>query len=136
MVIARILLLCCLLPACAFAADARSKFREIWQDEWEWRLQQMPLFATSVGVHTYDDRLGEVSPAAQQERLVHWRKVLAALDRVKQADLGGATQVDYAIYRAQIESFIANIELGSPEMPMNSDSAFWSDLAMLPLFIG
>ena len=132
MVIARILLLCCLLPACAFAADARSKFREIWQDEWEWRLQQMPLFATSVGVHTYDDRLGEVSPAAQQERLVHWRKVLAALDRVKQADLGGATQVDYAIYRAQIESFIANIELGSPEMPMNSDSAFWSDLAMLP----
>ena len=132
MVIARILLLCCLLPACAFAADARSKFREIWQDEWEWRLQQMPLFATSVGVHTYDDRLGEVSPAAQQERLVHWRKVLAALDRVKQADLGGAAQVDYAIYRAQIESFIANIELGSPEMPMNSDSAFWSDLAMLP----
>ena len=132
MVIARILLLCCLLPACALAADARSKFREIWQDEWEWRLQQMPLFATSVGVHTYDDRLGDVRPAVQQQRLEHWRKVLQDLDRVKPDDLDGSAQVDYAIYRAQIESFIANIELGSPEMPMNSDSAFWSDLAMLP----
>ena len=132
MVIARILLLCCLLPACALAADARSKFREIWQDEWEWRLQQMPLFATSVGVHTYDDRLGDVRPAVQQQRLEHWRNVLQDLDRVKPDDLDGSAQVDYAIYRAQIESFIANIELGSPEMPMNSDSAFWSDLAMLP----
>ncbi len=132
MAIARFLLLLCLLPACAFAADARSKFREIWQDEWEWRLQQMPLYATSVGVHGYDDRLGDVRPAAQQERLAYWRKVLAALDRVKRDDLGAAAQIDYAIYRAQIESYIANIELGSPEMPMNSDSAFWSDLAMLP----
>ena len=132
MAIARFLLLFCLLPACAFAADARSKFREIWQDEWEWRLQQMPLYATSVGVHSYDDRLGDVRPTAQKERLAYWRKVLAALDRIKRDDLGAAAQVDYAIYRAQIQSYIANIELGSPEMPMNSDSAFWSDLALLP----
>lgn len=132
MTFARLLLLCCLMPVAALAADARSTFRETWQDEWEWRLQQMPLLATSVGVHTYDDRLGDVSPAAQQVRLARWRKVLAALDRIRREELDGTAQVDYAIYRAQIESFIAGIELGSPEMPMNSDSAFWTDLALLP----
>lgn len=126
-----LLLLFCLLAWPALAQDARSRFREIWQDEWEWRLREMPLLATSVGVHAHDDRLGEVGTAAQQRRLEHWRGVREALARVDVHRLDAQTQVDFAIYRAQIDSLIANIELGSPQMPLNSDSAFYSDLAFL-----
>lgn len=114
------------------ADDSRARFREIWQTEWAWRLQQMPLLATSVGVHDYDDQLGAVAPPAQARRLRHWRKVLSQLDAIDAAQLGGSERVDYLIYRAQIESLAANIELGSAEMPMTSDSSFYSDLAMLP----
>lgn len=125
------LLLCC-LPLLASASGPRGRFRDIWQAEWAWRLQQQPQFATSVGVHAYDDKLGEVGPDAQQYRLEYWRAVLAQLDRIAPDKLDGATRIDYLIYRAQIESFIGNIELGSSEMPLNSDSAFYTDLAFLP----
>ena len=125
------LLLCC-LPLLASASGPRVRFRDIWQAEWAWRLQQQPQFATSVGVHAYDDKLGEVGPDAQQYRLEYWRAVLTQLDRIAPDKLDGATRIDYLIYRAQIESFIGNIELGSSEMPLNSDSAFYTDLAFLP----
>lgn len=90
-------LLCC-LPLLA-AADPRSRFRDIWQAEWAWRLQQQPQLATSVGVHAYDARLGEVGPGAQQYRLEYWRAVLAQLDRLDTARLDGSSRIDYLIYR-------------------------------------
>lgn len=127
-----LLLCCCLLSFSAQGVDPRSQFRSIWQDEWEWRLREFPQLATSVGEHRYDDRLGEVGPRAQRRRLKHWREVHDALERVDPRRLDAAAQVDYAIYLAQIESSIANIELGSQQMPLNSDSAFYTDLAMLP----
>ncbi len=116
----------------ASASDQRSRFRDIWQGEWGWRLAQFPQLATSVGVHVYDHRLGEVGPEAQAERLQYWRKVRDRLAQIQPQRLDASARIDYLIYRAQIESFIANIELGSPEMPLNSDSSFYSDLALLP----
>lgn len=120
------------LTSLAAADDSRSRFRTIWEGEWAWRLAQHPQLATSVGVHVYDDRLGDVRPAAQAERLQYWRKVRDRLRSIHPDKLDGSTRINYLIYRAQIESLIANIELGSVEMPLNSDSSFYSDLAMLP----
>ena len=95
------------LWAAAATDDSRARFREIWQTEWAWRLQEMPLLATSVGVHDYDDQLGAVAPPAQARRLRYWRKVLSQLDAIDAAQLGGSERVDYLIYRAQIESLAA-----------------------------
>jgi uncharacterized protein (DUF885 family) len=120
------------LAPLAGASDQRARFRDIWQGVWGWRLAQFPQLATSAGVHAYDNRLGEVGPEAQAERLQYWRKVRDRLDRIQPQRLDASARIDFLIYRAQIESFIANIELGSPEMPLNSDSSFYSDLAMLP----
>lgn len=125
-------MLLCTLSSVAGAVDARTRFRDIWQAEWAWRLEQHPQLATSIGMHAYDDRLGEVGTAAQNYRLEYWRAVLGQLDRVATDDLDGATRINYLIYRAQIQSFIENIELGSAQMPLNSDSAFYTDLAFLP----
>ena len=44
------------------AADAARRFDALVSREWQWRLQEFPTFATSVGVHTYDDRLEDASP--------------------------------------------------------------------------
>jgi len=123
---------CCLLYSSLALAATATRFSDIWRAEWQWRLQQQPLFATSIGVHNYDDQLGDVSPAVQARRAEYWRAVLAQLDELDAAQLTAAESIDLRIYRAQIDSFIANIELGSTEMPLNSDSSFYSDLAMLP----
>jgi uncharacterized protein (DUF885 family) len=131
----RFLIMLCLtlaLASVATASDPRSRFRDIWQGEWAWRLAQFPQLATRAGVHLYDHQLGDVSPQAQAERLQYWRRVLDRLQRIDPRKLDASARIDYLIYRAQIESLIANLELGSHEMPLNSDSSFYADLALLP----
>jgi uncharacterized protein (DUF885 family) len=120
------------LASVAGASDQRSRFRNIWEGEWAWRLAQFPQLATRVGVHLYDHQLSDVSPQAQAERLQYWRRVFDRLQGIDPRKLDASARIDYLIYRAQIESLIANIELGSHEMPLNSDSSFYADLALLP----
>lgn len=116
----------------AQAQTADERFTTLWQQEWAWRLQQLPLMATSVGVHRYDDRLDDVGVAAQTARAKHWRAVLADLARIDPAELSAAQRVNYRIYQAQLEGLAGDIELDGYLMPMNSDSAFYSELASLP----
>lgn len=116
----------------AQAQTADERFTTLWQQEWAWRLQQLPLMATSVGVHRFDDRLDDVGVAAQTARAKHWRAVLADLARIDPAELSAAQRVNYRIYQAQLEGLAGDIELDGYLMPMNSDSAFYSELASLP----
>lgn len=126
------LMLCAALSGPLYAQTPDERFTALWQQEWSWRLQQSPMTATSVGVHRYDDRLDDVSVAAQTARARHWRKVLAELAEIDPATLSQAQRVNYRIYQAQLEGLAGDIELDGFLMPMNSDSAFYSELASLP----
>lgn len=46
------------------------KLSSIVEDDWEWRLSDLPEFATSTGDHRYDDRLDDRSIAAYKRRQV------------------------------------------------------------------
>lgn len=50
------------LPAPAAAADEAARLHDLFHREWELRLKEDPLFATSVGRHEYDDRLPAMAP--------------------------------------------------------------------------
>lgn len=120
------------IAAAAFASDADSRFRALYQQEWAWRLQQFPTLASSVGEHRYDGRLDDVGAQAWQQRLGYWQNALKQLDAIDPKLLSPEDQIDYAVYRAQIDNLEADDRLGQWQMPFNSDSAFWSDLAYLP----
>lgn len=126
------LLLCCAAPICAAAVDADAVFRAITEREWAWRLQDAPQFATSVGVHDYDDALGHVDAASQARRLATLRGVQRELDALDAAALSPAQQVNHAVYRAQIDNALEDLRLHAWLMPLTSDSSFYADLAFLP----
>jgi uncharacterized protein (DUF885 family) len=119
-------------PSLLAAESAGERFAAIWQAEWNWRLEQSPALATHVGEHRHDHRLGDASPEAHTRRAQHWRAVLAELDAIDPGELPAGERIDYAIFRAQVESFAEEIELGGHLIPFNSDSSFWSGLGMLP----
>ena len=52
-----------LLATPAFATDDIARLHALFDRQWETRLRENPLFATSVGRHEYDDRLPSVTPA-------------------------------------------------------------------------
>jgi len=126
--IALLVLLCISRPATA-ADDPDARFTALSSAEWAWRQEQ---FATdeddAEGVRPH---LPSDTPAMQAARLARWEQTARALAAIPVAQLGAENQVNYAVYKAQIEALIAAWRFGEWEKPLNSDSAFWSDLTFV-----
>ena len=74
------------------------------------------------------DHLPKVDPASQELRLQRWQDTLKQLDAIARASLSVPEQVNYDIYRLQLQGLIANQKFRDFEMPANSDTAFWTNL--------
>jgi uncharacterized protein (DUF885 family) len=106
------------------SADAR--LQAIYTAEWNWRDGQFPDDEDSQKpIH---DHLPKVDPATQAMRLRTWQDVLHKLDSIPRAELSAAEQLNYDVYRPQIETLIANQQFRDYEMPANADTAFWTNL--------
>lgn len=114
-------------PASDTTANADARFQDIYSTEWAWRTGQSGVSASGES-QPNRSRLDEVDAASQQRRLEYWQSVQTKLDGVHVAKLSPANQINYAIYRAQIDNFVADQHFKSWQMPFNSDSAFWSDI--------
>lgn len=113
-------------PSLAALQSADAQLRAIYTEEWKWRLEQFPDQEDST--KPIADHLPHVDAAAQQVRLHHWEGVLQKLNGVPRAQLSPEEQINYEVYRPEIENFIADEKFRVYEMPANSDSAFWTDL--------
>jgi uncharacterized protein (DUF885 family) len=108
--------------------NATANFRNIYTQEWSWRQAQFR------GEDDEDHPQGEpadhfpkVDAAAQSMRERYWAGVLKQLDKIKPGQLHGDDPINYAVYRYQIETLLADQHFRTWEMPFNSDTAFWSN---------
>ena len=117
------------LPHPALAKDTAedTRFKAIYTAEWAWRARELPDDTDADGPPS--PHLPDVSPAAQARRLAHWQQVSAALDHIAPARLNPTARENYAVYRYQIATLIAQQRARDYEMPANADSSFWADLA-------
>ncbi len=120
-----------LLSAAAMAGD-REAFREIYEQEWDFRLREFPLLASAIGNHEYDDRLGGVSERDQQRRYDFWQRTHARLGAISCENLGREGCIDYRIFKRQLERAMADHETRAYLIPFNSDSGFYTTWARLP----
>ena len=118
-------------PALAAQSAADVQFRAIYEKEWAWRQAETGAADEDSDSSGDNPRLPDVSPAAQQARLGVWNDVLARLDALDVTQLSADNQVNYAVYRPQIEDLAAQVRFKTYEMPFNSDSSFWSDLGFM-----
>ena len=106
--------------------DADARFQALYTAEWKWREEQFADDEDSQ--KPIANHLPKVDPAAQDARLKYWEDVLTRLDAIARAELSPAQQINYDVYRPQIQVLIANQRFRDYEMPANSDTAFWTDL--------
>jgi uncharacterized protein (DUF885 family) len=124
-----VLLLLVSLPA---AADETAKLHALFDREWEYRLKEDPILATSVGRHEYDDRLPSMAPADLERRAAADKAFLGELAAIGRAHLPSEEQVSYDMFKRQLENRVANFELGDDQMPFNADSGFHTGFSRLP----
>jgi len=89
-------------------AQETSAFNKLAEDYIQHQLQARPESATFLGDHRYDDRLSDLSPAAQQRDLAKQREFLKRVQALNPARLDPVSRVDARILQAQIESAIWN----------------------------
>jgi uncharacterized protein (DUF885 family) len=112
-------------------APADARFRAIYEKEWAWRQAETGQADEDSDTTGDNTHLPDVSAAAQQARLAVWDGVLKQLDGINPKQLSPANQINFAIYRPQVENLAAEVRLRAYEMPFNSDSSFWSNLGFM-----
>ncbi|WP_246587091.1 DUF885 domain-containing protein [Stakelama flava] len=120
-------------PACACSgsraeAAADITFRKIYSAEWSWRQTQLADDEDSAG-SKISAELPDVSPEAQQARLTKWESVAKALDAIDRSALSPENQINYDVYKAQIDVLINQQKFKDYQRPLTSDTSFWGNLA-------
>lgn len=117
--------------AVASAEDAE-KFRQIYEKEWSFRLEEFPGLASYVGVGGTPDRMAHVSEQDQKRRYQFWKGIRSELEGVSCERLEREDCINYRIFVRQMDNFIADYETRAYLVPFNSDSGFymtWGQMA-------
>ena len=113
-------------------ADPRPALHAIFDEEWEMRVAEYPLLATSTGRHEWNHLLPSVSAADQERRAALARDFLDRLSRIERSGLDAQDRINYEIFDQQLRDGIAYYEFGAYEIPINADSGFHISFARLP----
>jgi len=119
------------LAPSAVAQDPAAALRQLFDDERAFTWREDPLAATYDGVHTYDDRLPSVTPAAQQRRVEADREFLRRLQAVDRSALSPQEQVSHDLFDFMVTQRLALASHREWRMPLTSDSGFHSDVLFM-----
>ncbi|MDE2689492.1 MAG: DUF885 domain-containing protein [Acidobacteriota bacterium] len=119
------------LAACAPAPDARDELYALFDEDWAARLVESPQFATSVGDHSRNDELADMSLEAIERRVERRRELLRRLEEIDVSGLTAADRINARMFERQLRSSVQGFEFGGYEMPLNADSGFHMGFARM-----
>ncbi len=125
------LLMLAAFVACAPPEDAREQLYALFDEDWEARLTESPQFATSVGDHSRNDELADVSLEAIERRVERRRDLLRRLEAIDVSGLGAADRINARMFERQLRSSVRGFEFSGYEMPLNADSGFHMGFARM-----
>lgn len=106
--------------------SADATLRALYTAEWNWREKQ---FAENENTNKpVVDHLPRVDAATQEGRLTHWQRVAAELSTIPRDKLSLAERENYDVYKPQLQALIDSWKFRNYEMPVNSDTTFWTDI--------
>ncbi|MEP7043080.1 MAG: DUF885 family protein [Dokdonella sp.] len=114
------------------AGTADARFEALYKKEWTWRQQEFAGADDEDGdARVQVNHLPSVAATVQKARLVYWDDVLKKLGAIPANELSADNRVNIAVYRPQLENFVAGLRFRDYEAPFNADSQFWSGLGFM-----
>jgi uncharacterized protein (DUF885 family) len=83
--------------------------RKLAGDYYNWRNENDPVSSSNSGLHTWDDKLGDFSPAKIAERAQHVRQLLDKVRAFKIDNWSKDDKIDALLFRSQLE----NVDFGN-----------------------
>src|SRR5713226_10350714 len=111
----RLLILCsCAMLAAAIASNTTpaqtntspTTLRRIADDYYNWRNQNYPVASSDAGLHMWDSKLTDYSPAAIAARRQHVRSLLAQVNAMPTANWSKDDRIDWLLFRSQLEGVV------------------------------
>jgi uncharacterized protein (DUF885 family) len=86
------------------ANAAIAALHKLADDYYAWRNENYPVRTSEAGLHTWDDRLTDYSPAKTAERAQHVHSLLEKVRAMKSDDWPKDERIDWILFRAQLEN--------------------------------
>lgn len=99
--------------------SATELFLELLDDHWEHTLRENPLLATGQGDHRFNDQLPESDLEAMEADYESNKEFLRRLNAIPRDSVSSEHQVNFDIFRIQLENAIQNYELNGHLLPLN-----------------
>ena len=101
--------------------------RRLAGDYYNWRNQNYPVASSDIGLHTWDNKLTDYSPAAIAARRARVVSLLAQVNRMRTDRWNKDDQIDWLLFRAQIEGpvffdRVMDFEHSDPQVYVNECS--------------
>jgi uncharacterized protein (DUF885 family) len=121
----RLIVLLGLLGTAALAAETPAvNLARLLDEAWQFDLREDPLFATEVGEHSANDQLPRERPEDARRRTDKRREFLKRLVMIDRSKLPRADQINYDIFRRQLEDQVAEFGFQSHLVPITNRSGF------------
>src|SRR5947199_2139537 len=84
--------------------SADAALHKLADDYYAWRNENYPVLSSDAGLHTWDDRLTDYSPAKITERAQRVRSLLDRVRAMKTDTWPKDARIDWILFRAQLEN--------------------------------
>ena len=115
-------------PAAVAPASADARLKTLYEAYADWSQKQFGFYEDAKGENQQAGYLPKVDPASQLARAEYLKGLLAQLDVIPAAQLSAGERVNAGVLRTILEAAISDANFREWEMPVNSDSNFWTYL--------
>ena len=119
-------------PAAATPSD---DFHGVIADHWAWFLKSNPIYATALGVHTYDDQIGDFSMAEADRQAAQAAVFTKRLDAIPTAQLSPSDRTNRAILHRMLAEQIEANGFGERTMTFSTLGSWFQNFAGLADFV-
>jgi len=120
-----------LASAAPALAGPREDFKALTDEYWAFTLRENPAFASGLGIHAYDDRLADISLAAENRRAAQAAIFLARLKAIPAGGLSPADRINQAILERSFAEYVEANRFGQRMMIFSNRSGWHQELAGL-----
>ncbi|MFA3791193.1 DUF885 family protein [Aliiglaciecola sp. SL4] len=113
-------------------ASEQQKLTQLMDDIWQYELSISPVYASSHGVHEFDDKLTDISPDGLAKQNTQFKIFLQKLDKIDKQQLPRTDQINLLMQRYRIQNYVDEYRFNAHYVPLTSEYGFHNGMAGLP----